>query len=42
MKNIKAIILNKYTDDTKFEKVNEFVYKDLLDGNYKITLSCEL
>lgn len=42
MKNIKGIILNKYTDDTKFQKVNEFVYKDLSDGNYKITLSCEL
>lgn len=42
MKNIKAIILKKYKDPTKFQKITKFVYKDLLEENFKITLCCEL
>ena len=42
MKIIKAVELEKYHERTKYEKVNEYVYKDLSDGNFKITLLCEL
>lgn len=42
MKNIKAIVLEKYNDSMRYRKVNENVYKNLSDGNFRITISCEL
>ena len=42
MKNIKAIVLEKYKDSTKYKEINENVYKNLFDGNFRIMLSCEL
>jgi hypothetical protein len=42
MKNIKAIVLEKYNNSTEYRKLNEYVYKNLSDGNFRITLSCEL
>lgn len=42
MKNIKAIVLEKYNDSTKYKEIDENVYKNLSDGNFRITLSCEL
>lgn len=42
MKNIKAIVLEKYKDTSAFEPVSADIYKSLSDGNYRLTLSCEL
>ena len=42
MKNIKSIVLEKYKDATKFEMVDEHIYRQCSDGSYRIALSCDL
>jgi len=41
MKNIKTLILEKYNDSSKYEHIENNIYKNLADGNYNITFSCE-
>lgn len=42
MKNIQPVVLEKYLDAAKFEKISDAVYKDLPGGNFRLALSCEL
>lgn len=42
MKNIKPIKLDKYKNETEFNKINDYVYKSLIDGSYRTALTCEL
>jgi len=42
MKNIRAVILDKYKDDSQFEKLSDYIYKKRDTSSYCITLRCEL
>ena len=42
MKNIKSIVLDKYKDNVVFDRINEHIYKQRSNGNYRIALTCEL
>jgi len=42
MKNIRAVILEKYKDDNQFEKLTDYIYKERGKSSYRITLRCEL
>ncbi|KAF1299350.1 hypothetical protein BAU15_01510 [Enterococcus sp. JM4C] len=42
MKNIEAVILDKYQDEQDYEALENGIYKDLKNNRYVITLSFEL
>jgi len=42
MKNIRAIILDKYKDEDQFEKLTNYIYKERKTSSYRIALRFEL
>jgi len=42
MKNIYSIVLEKYKDNTEFEKIDEHIFKKRSNDSYRIALTCEL
>ncbi|MDR2947110.1 MAG: hypothetical protein LBV79_10235 [Candidatus Adiutrix sp.] len=42
MKNIHPIMLEKYADDTQYEKMGDYIYKKRADKSICTALSCDL
>jgi hypothetical protein len=42
MKNIRPVILDKYSDSTQFKKMSDHIYKRLEDNSIRIALTCDL
>jgi len=42
MRNITSLVLEKYNDSSAYEHMGNHIYKNLSDGNFNISFSCEL